>query len=116
MLLNENMKQVLPVPSIFLFKGCLVYVLILYQRKKETLQSHWHVILYKYIVSEMYNIFSYIIPNQRCKLVTFQIDTWKVIGYSTLLPPYAMPVLIMDYSTRHHCIYSAILSPCKMPE
>ena len=71
------------------------------------------------------------IPNQKCKLVTFQIDTCKVIGRSTLLTPYAVPVLVMDYSTRHRspyavpvlimdyltrhcCIQSAILSRRKM--
>ena len=56
----------------------------------------------------------HVIRNQKCKLIIFQFDTWKVIGRSILRPPYAMPVLIMDYSTRHSCIQSAVLSPHKM--
>ena len=46
---------------------------------------------------------------------TCHISDWhvKIKGRSALLPPCVMPVLIMDYSTRHRCIQSAILSPCR---
>ena len=57
---------------------------------------------------------SNIISNQKCKLVTFHADTRKVIGRSKLLLPYEMPVLVMDYSTKHRCIQSALLSPRKI--
>ena len=67
------------------------------------------ILFKKFIISH-----SDIIPNQECKLVTFRVYTWKVIGRPNLLPPYATPVLIMDYSTKHRCIQSALLSPRKM--
>ena len=42
------------------------------------------------------------------------MDTRKVIGRSQLLPPFAVPALIMDYLIKHRCIQSALLSPFKM--
>ena len=55
-----------------------------------------------------------IIINQKCKRVTFHVETGKVIGRSKLLFPYAMPALTMDYSTRQLCIQSALLSVRKI--
>ena len=63
------------------------------------------------LFTEVTILYSDIISNQKCKLVTFRADTRKVIGRSKLLHPYAMPVLIMDYSTKHHCIQSTLRPP-----
>ena len=63
------------------------------------------------LFTEVTILHSDIISNQKCKLVTFRADTRKVIGRSKLLHPYAMPVLIMDYSTKHHCIQSTLRPP-----
>ena len=51
------------------------------------------------------------LSSQNCKLVAFHADTRKVIGRSRLLHSYAVPVPVMDYSTKHRCIQSALLSP-----
>ena len=48
-----------------------------------------------------------IIPNHKWE--TYHVDTRKAIGRSKLLPS----VLIMDYSIKHRCIQSALLSPHK---
>ena len=55
-----------------------------------------------------------IISNHKCKLFTFHADTRKVIGRFKLLRSFAMPVLVMDYTTKHRCIQSALLSYRKM--
>ena len=47
-------------------------------------------------------------------IMPIQIDMWKVRGHSKLLPTYATPVLIKDYSIRHCCVQSAILFTHKM--
>ena len=63
------------------------------------------------LFTEFTILHSDIISKQKCKLVTFHADTRKVIGRSKLLHPYAMPVQVMDYSTKRRCIQSALRPP-----
>ena len=63
------------------------------------------------LFTEFAILHSDIISNQKCKLVTFHADTRKVIGRSKLLHPFTMAVLVMDYSTKHRCVQSALRPP-----
>ena len=63
------------------------------------------------LFTEFIILHSDIISKQKCKLVTFHADTRKVIGRSKLLHLFAMPVQVMDYSTKHRCIQSALRPP-----
>ena len=49
-------------------------------------------------------------PILRSDIISNHADARKVISRSKLLSPCAMPILIMDYSTKHRCIQSALLS------
>ena len=90
-------------------------IIIICWRQKETFHSHLtrHIFLNNRLIlfTEFTILHSDIISKQKCKLVTFHADTRKVIGRSKLLHPYAMPVQVMDYSTKHRCIQSALRPP-----
>ena len=63
------------------------------------------------LFTEFKILHSDIISKQKCKLVTFHADTRKVISRSKLLHLFAIPVQVMDYSTKHRCIQSALRPP-----